>query len=308
MVALGSSQTMSAEDALRQASEQLRIEAKQRADARKSRSDDRERRALLLRFLDAGCGYDGRGSDDEFTRGWMPILRNAASAWSNAAPSGSLQCVEAALPAADRLMLAVFRLALRGAPDEALHAAIRTAYSELRTADCPTTMHNFFWILRGAVEQSSAPEIQAPRPSSVASEDHCASVEPQRASDRQSTVRVVRRKDTKTPKLEFESRLKNGHVEYGSITGRTQVELFLALATLPKRAEARWDDLAVTLQASGASISTKPSLQRLGRDLHRRLPPSVASCWNQSNSGVRLGVELVSGLAEQDEWLLRLID
>jgi hypothetical protein len=299
---------MSAEAALRDAGKRLRADIDARAQAHTRRRGNRHLRIQLLRALDAGCDYDGRGTDNAFISGWMPILRSAASAWSEAAPAGLLQSVDAELLLADRLMLAVFRLALRGAPDESLHAAIRTAYSELRAADCPTTMHNLFWILRRAVELSPAPEVQEPKSAHAGSADGNASVESCQPSDDRSTVRVARRKDRKSSELVIESYRDNGDVEYASLVGRTRVELFLLVATQPNRAEATWANLASTLHATGASSANTESLRRLGRDLRHQLPPKLAARWSQSNSGVRLGVELVSGVLDSNEWVLRLTD
>jgi hypothetical protein len=308
MMALGSSQTMSAEDALRDASERLRADVKQRAHAHTRLQGDRERRSLLLRALDAGCDYDGRGSDEAFTSGWIPILRSAAAAWSHAAPAGLLQSVDAEFPLADRLMLAVFRLALRGAPDESLHTAIRTAYSELRGADCPTMMHDLFWILRRAVEHLPAPDAQVPDPE-LCGAPKCSEQAPSsQTSDVRRTVRVARDKAHKSPTLVIESRADDGSVRRCQLTGRMRTELFLFVATQAGRAEVTWKGVASTLHARGVSRASTQSLQREGRDLRKQLPPNLAACWNQSNSGVRFSVEVDSGELKVDEWVLRLID
>ncbi|MBL8800449.1 MAG: hypothetical protein JNN27_00515 [Planctomycetes bacterium] len=301
-----STTAMTAEDALQDACARMKQDAKENSEARTLRQHAIRQRKRLVDALDAAGAYKGRGDDERFIRGWLPILRTVADAWSEGAPPELLERAMTTGAPADRPMLAVIRLALRRASDEKLTGALRTVLDALTESGHPTNMHRVFDTLRDLVVDSA---LQSGELVTVAATTPVTSPAPPVSAVEKSPerrVRVTRVQRGKKHGLRFELQAANEPLPCASIDGPVQSEVFLALATKPGRAEATWQDLANALRRKGLSTASADSLRRMGRHLKQKLPPWLAERWNQSESGVRLDVEWEPRLADGEGCVLRL--
>lgn len=291
--ALEAARERSAESRRRHAEEQARVK----------RSVGERRR--LLRCLEAAWSYASDQKREVFVREWARRWRAASRAWRKYAPNGALASV--AFPAAPEydIALAIFRLALRGAPLTRIEVELQQSTRDLWEDSAIWALRDFFFKLREHVVSIPMDVAVQDQRSAMLGDRPCSTRAAARDVRPLWELKAKRDRNNHFRSVTFACQNAKAATRAVTLTGLTATPLVVAVASQAGQ-EHRWDELARELTSAGVSTCAARTLQRTGRRVRERLPEELRPLWSQSKSGVRLDADVEFADAEAGVVKLRL--